>query len=175
MAFNLEKDFEDALTNLLIEKKGWVDGVLFNPDETDLVVNWKNYLNETNNSRDRLNGYPLTDSEMEQLLAKIRACDTPFKTNGLLLGEILPLVRDNRDDFEHFGKTITIQIFNKRAVGGGKNRYQIARQPQFKTTNDVYPAQRGDLMLLINGLPVIHIELKRSNTPLSQAYGQVRN
>ncbi len=175
MAFNLEKDFEDALTNLLVEKKGWVDGVLFNPDETDLVDNWKNYLNETNNSRDRLNGYPLTDSEMEQLLAKIRACDTPFKANGLLLGESLPLVRDNRDDFEHLGKTITIQIFNKRAVGGGKNRYQIARQPQFKTTNDVYPAQRGDLMLLINGLPVIHIELKRSNTPLSQAYGQVRN
>ena len=175
MVFNLEKDFEDALTNLLEKKRGWVDGILLNPTEEDLVANWVRYLNEMNNTRDRLNGYPLTNNEIEQLLGKIRACDTPFKANGLLLGETLSLTRDNADDIEHLGKTVTIRIFNKKAVGGGKNRYQIARQPHFKTTNDVYPAQRGDLMLLINGLPVIHIELKRSNTPLSQAYNQIRN
>lgn len=175
MAFNLEKDFEEALCNLLVEKRGWVDGILFNPSETDLLKNWANFLNETNNTRDRLNGFPLTDTEVEQLLSKIRECDSPFKANNLLLGESLSLIRDNPDDQDHLDQKITIQIFNKRAVGGGKNRYQIARQPRFKTTSDIYPSQRGDLTLLINGLPVIHIELKRSNTPLSQAYNQIRN
>ena len=33
--------------------------------------------------------------------------------------------------------------------------------------------RRGDLMLLINGMPVIHIELKRSGVPVSQAYNQI--
>lgn len=33
--------------------------------------------------------------------------------------------------------------------------------------------RRGDLMLLINGMPVIHIELKKSGVPVSQAYHQI--
>jgi type I restriction enzyme R subunit len=35
--------------------------------------------------------------------------------------------------------------------------------------------RRGDLMLLINGMPVFHIELKRSDTPVSQAQTQIEN
>ena len=53
-------------------------------------------------------------------------------------------------------------------------RYQIVEQPRFKTSNDIYPARRGDLMLLINGMPVIHIELKRTGIPISQATIQIQ-
>ena len=54
----------------------------------------------------------------------------------------------------------------------GSSRYQIVRQPQFKTAPRLNN-RRGDLMLLINGMPVIHIELKKSGIPVSNAYNQI--
>lgn len=56
----------------------------------------------------------------------------------------------------------------------GQSRYQIVRQPQFKRVHDLARDRRGDLMLLINGMPVFHIELKRSGVPVSQAYNQIQ-
>ena len=55
----------------------------------------------------------------------------------------------------------------------GQSTYQIVEQPRFNTKNEILNKRRGDLMLLINGMPVIHIELKRSNIPVSEAYNQI--
>ena len=58
-------------------------------------------------------------------------------------------------------------------IAGGKSRYQIARQPRYKKKCPVLQNRRGDITLLINGMPVIHIELKRSDTPISKATHQI--
>ncbi len=55
----------------------------------------------------------------------------------------------------------------------GQSTYQIVEQPRFNTKNEILNKRRGDVMLLINGMPVIHIELKRSNIPVSEAYNQI--
>ena len=55
----------------------------------------------------------------------------------------------------------------------GQRTYQIVEQPRFNTKNEILNKRRGDVMLLINGMPVIHIELKRSNIPVSEAYNQI--
>lgn len=58
-------------------------------------------------------------------------------------------------------------------IAAGQSRYQIVQQPEFPTKSKVLNDRRGDLMLLINGMPVIHIELKRSGVPVSQACTQI--
>ena len=59
-------------------------------------------------------------------------------------------------------------------ISSGQSRYQIARQPKFKTADKMGGDRRGDVMLLINGMPVIHIELKRSKVDVSQACFQIK-
>ena len=73
----------------------------------------------------------------------------------------------------HFGKEVSLDIFDREEISAGKSRYQIAQQPHFTPRSDLYPKQRGDLMLLINGMPMFHIELKRSGVPISQATNQI--
>ena len=73
----------------------------------------------------------------------------------------------------HCGKEISLKIYDRQEIAAGQSRYQIAEQPAFPTKSKMLNDRRGDLMLLINGMPVIHIELKRSGVPISQAYNQI--
>ena len=70
MIFSKEADFEEALIKVLVEH-GWENTILKNPTEDDLLRNWANILYENNRGIDRLNDYPLTDSEMKQVLDQV--------------------------------------------------------------------------------------------------------
>ena len=172
MVFNKESDFEAALIKILSEK-GWEKEVLKNYSEKDLLQNWANILFENNRDIDRLNDYPLTDSEMQQILEQIETLRTPLKLNGFINGRSVSIVRDNPDDKLHFGKEISLKIYDRREIAAGQSRYQIVQQPKFPTKSKLLNDRRGDLMLLINGMPVIHIELKKSGIPVSQACNQI--
>ena len=172
MIFNTEPDFEMALIKILSEK-GWEKDVLKNYSEDDLLQNWADILFENNRDIDRLNDYPLTDSEMQQILEQIKALRTSLKLNGFINGRSVSIVRDNPDDKLHFGKEISLKIYDRREIAAGQSRYQIVQQPKFPTKSKLLNNRRGDLMLLINGMPVIHIELKKSGIPVSQAYNQI--
>lgn len=172
MPFTVEKDFEDALIKRLTELPNqWSPDVLEYKTEQDLINNWADFLNQNNNMPDRLNGCPLTDGEMRQVLAKFNS--DPYEINKLLNGNFIPITRDNPNDLLHLGKTIYLFIFDKDKIGGGNSKYQIARQPRFTTDSEVLGNRRGDLMLLINGMPLIHIELKASNHHVSEACNQI--
>ena len=172
MAFTEEKDFEDALVELL-STKGWEKDVLEYPTEDQLIRNWANILFENNRQVNRLNDYPLTDTEMQQLIEQITKLKTPFKLNEFINGKTVSIVRDNPDDKLHFGKEVSLKIYDRLEIAAGQSRYQIARQPIFKSKSSVLRNRRGDLMLLINGMPVIHIELKKTGVPVSQACYQI--
>lgn len=172
MVFNREADFEEALIKILSEK-GWEKEVLKNYSEKDLLQNWANILYENNRDIDRLNDYPLTDSEMQQILEQIENLRTPLKLNGFINGKSVSIVRDNPDDKLHIGKEVSLKIYDRREIAAGQSRYQIVQQPKFPTKSKLLNDRRGDLMLLINGMPVIHIELKRSGVPVSQACNQI--
>ena len=66
-----ELEFEHDLVSLLTIQKGWREGVLKNPTEKELIQNWANILYKNNRSTDRLGNYPLTDTEMEQIITQI--------------------------------------------------------------------------------------------------------
>ena len=172
MVFNKEADFEAALIKILSEK-GWEKEVLKNYSEQDLLRNWAIILFDNNRDIDRLNDYPLTDSEMQQILEQIENLRTPLKLNGFINGKSVSIVRDNPDDKLHFGKEVSLKIYDRREIAAGQSRYQIVQQPKFPTKSKLLNDRRGDLMLLINGMPVIHIELKKSGIPVSQACNQI--
>lgn len=172
MIFNKESDFEEALIKILSEK-GWEKEVLKNYSEQDLLQNWANILFENNRDIDRLNDYPLTDGEMQQILEQIKNLRTPLKLNGFINGKSVSVIRDNPDDKLHFGKEVSLKIYDRREIAAGQSRYQIVQQPKFPTKSKILNDRRGDLMLLINGMPVIHIEFKKSGVPVSQAYHQI--
>lgn len=174
MTFERESDFEEAVIEVL-KQNGWNDsgGVLKNPTEEDLIRNWAEILFANNKHRDRLNGVPLTDSEMAQILDKVQELRTPYALNAFINGKTVSIKRDNPDDPEHFGKEISLKIYDRQEIAAGDSRYQIAQQPRYPAHNRIRNDRRGDLCLLINGMPVIHIELKRSGVAVSQATNQI--
>lgn len=173
MAFTKESDFENALIKMLTDSCGWEKEVLQYKTEKDLLQNWANILFENNRSIDRLNDYPLTDGEMQQIIEQIETLRTPLKLNGFINGRSVSITRDNPDDKAHLGKEISLKIYDRQEIAAGQSRYQIAQQPKFTAKTSMLPDRRGDFMLLINGMPLIHVELKKSGIPVSQAYNQI--
>lgn len=172
LIFNREIDFEEALISAL-KRKGWAEQVLKYPTEEDLIDNWSNILFENNRGIDRLNDAPLTKTEMEQILEQVIGLRAPLKLNSFINGKTVAITRDNPKDKRHYGKEISLKIYDRHEIAAGQSRYQIVQQPIFKTKSPILNSRRGDFMLLINGMPVIHVELKKSGIPVSQAYNQI--
>ena len=173
MSYDSEARFEADLIRTLVEEKGWKDGVLRYKGEKDLIQNWANIIYENNRSVDRLGDYPITQGEMQQILEQMKVLKTPLRLNGFINGGHVQIIRDNEQDVHNFGKMISLKIFDRNEIAAGRTRYQIAEQPIFHARNEVYPKRRGDFCLLINGMPLIHVELKKSGVPLSDAQYQI--
>lgn len=173
MVFNKELDFEKALIKVLCTK-GWESDIIKNPTEEDLIKNWANILFENNRNINRLGDYPLTRTEMNQIIDQIINLRTPLQLNSFINGKTVAIKRDNPDDKQHYGKEVSLKIYNRDEIAAGQSRYQIVEQPILKTKSKLVNDRRGDLMLLINGMPVIHIELKKSGIPISEAEEQIR-
>lgn len=173
MVFNKELDFEKALIKVLCTK-GWESEIIKNPTEEDLIKNWANILFENNRNINRLGDYPLTRTEMNQIIDQIINLRTPLQLNSFINGKTVAIKRDNPDDKLHYGKEVSLKIYDRDEIAAGQSRYQIVEQPILKTKSKLVNDRRGDLMLLINGMPVIHIELKKSGIPISEAEDQIR-
>lgn len=174
ITFDKESAFEAAVIHEL-RQRGWGElEVIKCPSEADLLANWKQILFENNRGKDRLNEVPLTDSEMQQVMEQIVALRTPLKLNGFINGKTVAIKRDNPADTLHFGKEVSLKVYDRHEIAAGQSRYQIAQQPRYAHASELQHDRRGDLLLLINGMPVIHIELKKSGVPVSQAYNQIQ-
>ncbi|QPK01088.1 type I restriction endonuclease subunit R [Enterobacter mori] len=170
--FKTEAQFEQAFIEVLTNK-GWETEILKNKTESDLLQNWANILFENNRQRDRLNDVPLTATEMQQIIEQIKELKTPLKLNGLINGKTVAIKRDNPADTLHMGKEVSLKIYDRQEIAAGQSRYQIVQQPKFERGSPLRNDRRGDVLLLINGMPVIHVELKRSGIPVSQAVNQI--
>ncbi len=174
---NFEEDLVERLT-----QAGWEPEILKNcsvkqqgdyneNNITSLEGNFRKILNERN--RKELNGVPLSDYEFDQVMELINNANTPVKANILINGNTICITREaNSADTEHQSLPVYLNIFNQAEIASGLSRYQIARQTHYETdvmTND----RRGDVTLLINGLPVIHIELKAQGVAIEEALNQI--
>ena len=170
-----EQNFEADFIALL-QQSGWEKQVLKNYTALDLIANWRQILFERN--RALLHGVPLSDDEMQQVLDGLRQyADTPVKANHFLNSAErgLPIRRDrDSEDTAHAGKEVYLDLFRAREIAGGSSRYQIAEQTKFVSTHPNYPDRRGDITLLIDGIPVIQIELKASGVDVFEATTQLQ-
>lgn len=172
IGFDKEADFEKALITAL-QSNGWEKTVLQHPTEQQLIQNWADILFENNRDIDRLNDCPLIPEEMDELLEKIITLRTPLALNGFINGKTVAITRKNPADKLHYGKEVSLKIYDRMEIAAGQSRYQIAEQPLFPRHDKILQDRRGDLMLLINGMPVFHIELKKSGVPVSEACHQI--
>lgn len=171
--FLKELDFEKALADLL-PQHGWEPNVIMNPSEESLIKNWAAIIYNNNRDINRLGDFPLTDTEMQQIMTQVENLKNPYEVNRFINGGQVMIKRDNQADKINFGKEVYLTIFNAREVRAGQSVYQIVRQPRFQTKHPLGTTRRGDVMLLINGMPVIHIELKRSGVDVTQAVNQIK-
>lgn len=169
-----EAAFEDVLVTLLTQNGGWSKQVLYRPTETDLIDNWAEIIFENNNTPERLNNVPLSEVEKETLVQEIAGQTTPSAVHRLLQGKEVTLRRNNPADTRNHDQSIQLTIFDPAEVAGGDSTYQIAQQPLFDKQIDVESDRRGDLLLLIWGLPLIHIELKNSTQTVDKAIIQLQ-
>lgn len=74
--------------------------------------------------------------------------------------------------------TVTLELFWKVDVAGGKSGYEVVRQavrPRLAGTQNVDPDRRFDVTLLINGLPLIQLELKKPRSNLTRLLIKLKN
>jgi len=151
---------EDKFENTVIEKlkdEGWdyledYSGITYDK----LYVHWRDILNQNNIKK--LKGKVLTDSEFEQIKLELNRIKTPYDAQLILAGAggkgTIPLLRDD-------GSRIEIEIFYDDEIAGGHSRYEVVNQVTFNNlTYSLSDKRRIDIMLLINGLPIAHIEEK---------------
>ncbi len=125
------------------------------PDYEALAANFKTQFAAF--SAAKLGDTPLSPKEWERVLNHV---------SGKSIFESAKLLRDKfvleRDD----GTKIYLQLLDEDYA---KNRYQVARQTTVvgKYTN------RYDVTLLINGLPLVQIELKRRGIDIKEAVNQI--
>ncbi|WP_203626423.1 type I restriction endonuclease subunit R [Lacticaseibacillus mingshuiensis] len=151
-----EDKFEQAVITKL-KSEGWAYREdLSNVKSTALYDHWREILND--NNRTKLDGVPLTDNEFENLRLELNKNKTPYDAQLLLAGSggvgTVPLTRDD-------GTKLEIEIFYGDEVAGGRSRYEIVNQVTFADLPFTLSKKRRiDIMLLINGLPVAHVEEK---------------
>lgn len=139
--------------------------------EADLWANFR-YILEQNN-KDRLDGEPLSDQEFEQVKNQLQFSSF-YKAGEWLVGENGKVqVHVQRDT-----KRLHLVVMNHEHIAGGSSVYEVINQYSALNTdeNSKLPARdrRFDVTLLINGLPMIHIELKNKQHSYMDGFRQIR-
>ena len=128
--------------------------------DTDLVANLRRQLS-------KLNGYDFTDGEWQRFFHEILAnsnMSIADKTRLIQEDHVQVLKRDN-------GESKNIILIDKKDIHN--NILQVINQYTVSTGEGATHDNRYDVTILVNGLPLIHIELKRRGVPIREAFNQI--
>ena len=128
--------------------------------ERDLVANLRKKLEE-------LNKYQFSDTEWEDFFKNTIANSNEHiveKTRTIQEDNVKVLKRDG-------GETKNITLIDKTNIHNNRlqviNQYVVSKQDGAKHDN------RYDVTVLVNGLPLVHIELKRRGVAIREAFNQI--
>lgn len=142
----------------------------YRPDlktEEDLWANFR-YILEQNN-KERLDGEPLTDTEFEQVKNQLQFSSF-YKAGEWLVGENGKVqVHVQRDT-----KRLHLVVMNHEHIAGGSSVYEVINQYSALKTEEDGRNRRFDVTLMINGLPMIHIELKNKQHSYMDGFWQIK-
>ena len=128
--------------------------------EADLIANLRCQL-------ETLNGYPFTDGEWERLFS-----DAIANPNEHIVEKTRKIQEDfvqvlRRDD----GTSKNISLIDKKNIHN--NRLQVINQYEVSQAQGARHDNRYDVTILVNGLPLVHIELKRRGVAIREAFNQI--
>lgn len=161
---------KDLIKHLISGKSQWTYEPSIKTHE-DLWNNFRKIL-ETNN-KSVLADYPLTDSEFRQI-QNAMTFSSFYEAGKFLVGEngIAKILLQREDS--SLGK-VSLVVFKREDVAGGSSVYQVINQFVAPKTMGLDQNARFDVTLLINGLPLIQIELKKRSVSHMDAYNQIKN
>ena len=141
-------------------------------DEDTLWANFRKKLDQNNLAV--LDGVPITDVEFGQIQQyMLDVAKSPYKAALWLAGEngeaIIPLTREDAAK-----GSIHLMAVSNREIAGGRSSYEVINQFVSDKLDDDDRVRRFDVTLLINGLPMIHIELKNQDHPFMDAFRQIK-
>ena len=150
---DLEKEFIRLLCELGYER-------LTVHKEADLIANLRTQL-------EKLNNYHFTDGEWKRFWNEVLA-----NTNSGILEKTCLIQEDyvqvlRRDN----GESKNIQLIDKKCIHN--NSLQLINQYTVSAEEGAAHDNRYDVTVLVNGLPLIHIELKRRGVPVREAFNQI--
>lgn len=156
-AYQSEADLERELIRLL---QSQAYEYLLISSETQLLANARTQL-------ELLNGVTFSDAEWKQFFAERVA-----GANEGIVEKTLRIQEDHvqllkRDD----GSTKNIMLIDKRNIHN--NRLQVINQYEVGQDGGAKYANRYDVTVLVNGLPMVHIELKRRGVDIREAFNQI--
>lgn len=128
--------------------------------EAELVANLRRQLEELNN-------YRFTEKEWQRFFTERianRNDGIEDKTARIQDDPVQALVRDN-------GATVNITLLDKRNVHN--NRLQVMNQYEQGQAQGARYDNRYDVTILVNGLPLVHVELKRRGVAIREAFNQI--
>lgn len=166
---------ESTIENKLIEQLAYGDSQwTYRKDlktEDDLWANFR-YILEQNN-KDRLNGEHLSDAEFEQVKNQLQFSSF-YKAGEWLVGE-------NGKVQVHVQRgtaRLHLVVMNHEHIAGGSSVYEVINQYSALKTDEESKApvrdRRFDVTLLINGIPMIHIELKNKQHSYMDGFWQIK-
>ena len=149
----LEREFIQLLTQ---------QGYAYLPihQEADMIANLRRQL-------EALNDYQFTDSEWEQFFQNAIANPNEHiveKTRKIQEDFVQVLHRDD-------GTSKNISLIDKKNVHN--NRLQVINQYEMSREQGAKHDNRYDVTVLVNGLPLVHIELKRRGVAIREAFNQI--
>ena len=139
--------------------------------EEDLWANFR-YILEQNN-KDRLDGEGLSDSEFEQVKNQLQFSSF-YKAGEWLVGENGKVMVHVQRDTEK----LHLVVMNHEHIAGGSSVYEVINQYKALKSDDEDSIdvrdRRFDVTLMINGLPMIHIELKNKQHSYMDGFWQIK-
>ena len=161
---------KDLINQLITGKSQWTYEPKIKTHEA-LWANFRRILE--NNNKSILKEHPLTDSEFRQI-QNAMTFSSFYEAGKFLVGENgIAKVSLQREDAS-LG-TVRLMVFKREDVAGGTSVYQVINQFVAPKTMGLDQNARFDVTLLINGIPLIQIELKKRSVSHMDAYNQIKN
>lgn len=149
----------------------------YRPDlksEEDLWNNLRQKI--TQNNLSEIGEHPISDKEFDSIKTELLLrTQTPFDAARWLKGENgISRITIEREDVS-LG-SMSLVLYSNQDIGGGISTYEVVHQIAKQKANIDGRDRRFDVTLLINGLPIVQIELKQVSAKdgVFQAYNQVK-
>ena len=156
-SYQSEAELEKEFIRLLCEQ-GYTYLPLHTEDE--LIANLRSQLEE-------LNRYQFSDTEWRQFFSDVIANPNehiPEKTRKIQEDNVQVLHRDD-------GSSKNITLIDKKNIHN--NRLQVINQYEVKQADGARHDNRYDVTILVNGFPLVHVELKRRGVAIREAFNQI--